>query len=231
MNNLKSVLVCGASTGIGFEMIKNLCSKGHKVYAVSRTVDSLKVLKAENPNYDINVASLDLSGEVSKDLQEFLAEEQLDHVIYNAGMLINKPFLSIDIDEFRSMYEVNVLGLIKVLKIVMKNLSSQFASVTTISSMGGVNGTSKFPGLSGYSSSKGALSVLTECLAEEYKEENIHFNSLALGAVQTEMLEKAFPGYEADISPIRMSEYIINFVLKNSDMYNGKVLPVSMSTP
>ncbi len=54
-----------------------------------------------------------------------------------------------------------------------------------------------FPGLAAYSSSKGAVITLTELLAEEFKETGPAFNALAFGAVQTEMLEEAFPGYEA----------------------------------
>ncbi len=77
--------------------------------------------------------------------------------------------------------------------------------------MGGFQGSSKFPGLSAYSTAKGALSILTECLAVEFEEKKVSVNALALGAVQTDMLEKAFPEYKAPISPIEMAEYIENF--------------------
>jgi len=89
----------------------------------------------------------------------------------------------------------------------------------------------KFPGLAAYSSSKGALLTLTEMLAEEYKEQGISFNALALGAVQTEMLEEAFPGYKAPVSAVEMANYIYNFALTGNKFYNGKILQVSSSTP
>jgi NAD(P)-dependent dehydrogenase (short-subunit alcohol dehydrogenase family) len=73
--------------------------------------------------------------------------------------------------------------------------------------MGGIQGSLKFPGLAAYSSSKGAVITLSE-LAEEYKEQGIAFNVLALGSVQTEMLE-AFPGYQAPISAEGMAQYIL----------------------
>ena len=103
--------------------------------------------------------------------------------------------------------------------------------VLTISSMGGIQGSAKFPGLSAYSSSKGAVLTLTELLAEEFKETGPSFNALALGAVQTEMFEEAFPGYQAPVSAKEMAEYIMDFALKGQKMYNGKILQVSSSTP
>jgi NAD(P)-dependent dehydrogenase (short-subunit alcohol dehydrogenase family) len=103
--------------------------------------------------------------------------------------------------------------------------------VLTVSSMGGVQGSVKFPGLSAYSSSKGAVITLTELLAEEYKETGPSFNVLALGAVQTEMLEEAFPGYKAPTTALDMANYIFNFAQTGQQFYNGKLLQVSSSTP
>jgi 3-oxoacyl-[acyl-carrier protein] reductase len=97
--------------------------------------------------------------------------------------------------------------------------------------MGGIQGSSKFPGLAAYSSSKGALITLTEMLAEEYKESNISFNALALGAVQTEMLAEAFPGYQASTTAREMARFIADFALNGHQFFNGKVLPVAHSTP
>jgi len=103
--------------------------------------------------------------------------------------------------------------------------------VVTISSMGGIQGSMKFAGLAAYSSSKGAVITLSELLAEEYKEQGIAFNVLALGAVNTEMLQEAFPGYEAPISAAEMADYIANFALIGNKYHNGKVIQVSSSTP
>ena len=105
------------------------------------------------------------------------------------------------------------------------------SNVLNISSIGGVQGSVKFPGLSAYSSSKGALNILTEMLAEEYKNRGIHFNSLALGSVQTKMLEKAFPNFKASTSALEMAEYIYNFSTNGYRLMNGKVISVSSTTP
>jgi NAD(P)-dependent dehydrogenase (short-subunit alcohol dehydrogenase family) len=68
-------------------------------------------------------------------------------------------------------------------------------------------------------------------LAEEYKEEGISFNVLALGSVQTEMLAEAFPGYQAPISAGEMANYIYDFTLTGNKYFNGKVLQVSSTNP
>jgi NAD(P)-dependent dehydrogenase (short-subunit alcohol dehydrogenase family) len=89
----------------------------------------------------------------------------------------------------------------------------------------------KFSGLAAYSSSKGAVITLSELLAEEYKERGIAFNVLALGAVNTEMLHEAFPGYEAPLSAKQMADYIYNFALTGNTYFNGRVVQVSSTTP
>ena len=126
--------------------------------------------------------------------------------------------------------QVDVYGVSELTRIVLPFMKKQ-SHVVTISSMGGVQGSMKFPGLAAYSSSKAAVITLTELLAEEYKASGVSFNVLALGAVQTEMLEEAFPGYQAPITAIEMAEYILYFSLNGNKYYNGKLLQVSNSTP
>lgn len=151
-------------------------------------------------------------------------------MIHNAGSLLHKPFTQITSEEFQNVYKVNVFAVAELTKICIPFLSKG-SHVVSISSMGGIQGSMKFAGLSAYSSSKGALITLSELLAEEYKEEGIAFNVLALGAVQTEMLQEAFPGYQAPISAKAMADYIFNFALTGNQFYNGKILQVSSSTP
>lgn len=145
-------------------------------------------------------------------------------------MLINKPFEELSLENFNSVYQTNVMGVVGLIQEVLPFLKKD-AHVVNISTMGGVQGSVKFPGLSAYSSSKAAVITLTELLAEEYKETGPSFNVLALGAVQTEMLEEAFPGYKAPLSAEEMADYIFNFSLTGNKFYNGKLLQVSNSTP
>ena len=123
-----------------------------------------------------------------------------------------------------------MLSVFKLTQLLLPLFSSN-AHIVNISSVGGIQGSVKFSGLTAYSSSKAALISLTECLAEEYKETDLAFNCLALGAVQTEMLEEAFPGYQAPITAVDMATYIFDFSLNGSEFYKGKVLNVSKSTP
>ena len=224
---MKTLLVTGASRGVGFEICKQAAANGHTVIALSRNISPLKGI----PN--IHPFSVDLSNEL--EVVDFVKEisssfKSIDVLINNAGSLINKPFLEISSSDFEAVFKVNVFAVASLTRLMLPMMNAK-GHVLNITSMGGVQGSAKFPGLSAYSSSKGALVILTELLAEEYKESGPSFNALALGAVQTEMLEEAFPGYKAPVSAVQMAEYIIDFALKGHQFYNGKVLPISSSTP
>jgi len=124
---------------------------------------------------------------------------------------------------------VNVIGVMETTQAAVAKMKK--AHIVNISSIGGFQGSMKFPGLSAYSTSKAALCSFTELFAEEYKDTDIKTNCLCLGAVQTEMLEEAFPGYEAPVSAEKMADYIVNFALTADQWMNGKIIPVSLSTP
>ncbi|WP_353085003.1 SDR family oxidoreductase [Flavobacterium sp.] len=225
---MKNVIITGTSRGIGLELALLFASQGHQVAAISRTVAPQLL---GNPN--ITCLSVDISSE--KQLQEVAAFientwKKVDVVIHNAGILVNKPFLKITPNDFEKVYKVNVFGVAHLTQVCIPYMNSG-SHVVSISSMGGIQGSMKFPGLAAYSSSKGALITLSELLAEEYKEQGIAFNVLALGAVQTEMLQEAFPGYNAPTTALEMADYIMNFALTGNKYYNGKVLQVSSTTP
>ena len=156
--------------------------------------------------------------------------DHVDILINNAGQLVNKPFNKTTFNDFESVYKVNVFGAAELIRLLIKSFNSS-CHIVNISSIGGIAGSSKFSGLSAYSSSKGALNILTEMLSEEFKESDIKINSLALGAVQTEMLNDAFPGYKAPLSAKEMAKFILDFSLNGSKFFNGKIIPVSISNP
>lgn len=227
----KNIIITGASRGIGFEMVKLLAKQGHQVFALSRKIATLVALQKEFKN--INVLNIDISDENQLDnVSQFVGNnwKSVDVLIHNAGAIVNKPFADTSAQEFLEVYKVNVFAIAELSKIMLPYLKPG-SHVVAVSSMGGIQGSMKFPGLSAYSSSKGAVITLMELLAEEFKEQKIAFNTLALGAVQTEMLEAAFPGYQAPITAKKMAKYIANFGLTGNQFYNGKVLQVSSSTP
>ena len=225
---MKNIIITGTSRGIGFELALQFANAGHQVLAISR-----KIPQALLGNQNITCLSVDLSNESElAKVTNFLAKswKQIDAVIHNAGSLLLKPFSETTQEDFENIYKVNAFGVANLTRICLPFLQKG-SHVVTISSMGGIQGSLKFAGLAAYSSSKGAVITLSELLAEEYKERGISFNVLALGAVQTEMLAEAFPGYQAPISASEMANYIYDFTLTGNKYYNGKVLQVSSTNP
>ncbi len=228
----KVAIVTGASRGIGYEICRNLADNEHHVVGVARSEDSLNKLEQTNPQY-IHTLPTDLTNqEEANSLVASVKKEfgQVDILINNAGSLINKPFRDLSLDDWRSQMESNVISAINISRQLLP-IFTEGGHIVNISSMGGFQGSAKFSGLAAYSVSKGALSILTECLAVELKDQHIKANALCLGAVQTKMLEEAFPGIEAPVSPKEMGAYIAHFALNGSEFYNGKILPVALQNP
>jgi short-subunit dehydrogenase len=226
---MANVIITGSSRGIGYDLAKIFASNGHNVLALSRNTAPIKAL--DHPNISFFPFDICNKEDLSQ-LRNFLDTQwsSVDILINNAGKLLNKSFLETTTEEFEEVYKVNVFGIAEITRIVIPRMNKE-GHVVSISSMGGVQGSMKFPGLAAYSSSKGAAITLTEILAEEFKATGPSFNVLALGAVQTEMLEEAFPGYEAPVSAPEMAAYIMDFALTGHKLYNGKLLQVSSSTP
>jgi 3-oxoacyl-[acyl-carrier protein] reductase len=227
---MKNIVVIGSSRGIGKALV-SILSKNNTVLALSRNIDKLSIF-SENKN--VTIAKFDVSADTSKqDLTQLIQRtfKSVDVLINNAGVLVNKPILEITKEDIDLSYNTNVFGLIQSCQATIPFMEQTGGHIVNIGSMGGFQGSSKFPGLSVYSSSKAAVASFTECLAEELKETKIKTNCLALGATQTEMLEEAFPGYEAPLSAKEMAEFIADFSLNSLKWINGKVLPISVSTP
>ncbi len=225
----KNIIITGSSRGIGFELTKQLSDAGHQILALSRNTDSLGALNLKG----VHVVEFDLA--IHHDLKKvgnFVKSNwgQVDVLIHNAGTLRNKSFLETTPEDFFTVYQTNVFGVASLTQEVIPYMSDN-GHVVVLSSMGGVQGSAKFPGLSAYSSSKGAVITLVELLAEEFKTTGPSFNVLALGAVQTEMLEDAFPGYQAPITAAEMATFVADFALTGQELFNGKLIPVSKSTP
>ena len=224
----KNIIITGTSRGIGYEMALLFANAGHNVLAISRKTPQI-LIDHEN----ITCLPIDISDENQlQQVNDFVSKtwKKVDVLIHNAGSLLHKNFTEITTQEFQNIYKVNVFAVAELTKICIPFMEKG-SHVLTISSMGGIQGSMKFAGLSAYSSSKGAVITLSELLAEEYKENGIAFNVLALGSVNTEMLQEAFPGYEAPLSAKEMADYIYNFALTGNKYYNGKVLQVSSTTP
>ncbi len=234
-----NVVITGASTGIGYQAALKLAVEGHSVFAIARRKELLEKLKQEaesqNKNAKLNIIAGDISNEkfldeVSKEIKSHV--KTINILIHNAGMLIYKPFEQLSSKDWKDVYSTNVFAVVDLTRKLLPLFSPDIRShILNISSMGGFQGSAKFPGLSAYSSSKAALVGITECLAEELKDKNIAVNCLCMGSVQTEMFRAAFPSFTAALQVEEAAKFIIDFAMEGSKLFNGKIIPVSSSTP
>ena len=223
---MKTIIVTGTSSGIGHQICIQAAKMNFRVLSVSRNTQPLKDIDG------IESFKLDVTDKNS--VEEFVAnlkkrKIKIDILINNAGYLVSELFSDTSYDSFKKTFDVNVFGLAEITRLLIPIIKKD-GHVINISSIGGVNGSKKFPGLSAYSSSKAAVIALTEVLAEEYQD-GPSFNVLALGAVQTKMLKEAFPDYSAETKPEEMAKYILNFAINNGQLFNGKLISVSNSNP
>jgi NAD(P)-dependent dehydrogenase (short-subunit alcohol dehydrogenase family) len=230
-----NIIITGASAGIGREVALCLAGdKKNKIVALSRNKTALLSLAEASENKNIIIMDIDLrlTLDVRKRLKNIISEHlgSVDILINNAGLLINKPFGELKDSEVEDLISVNFQSPLLIMQALLPYMKSG-SHVVNIGSMGGFQGSSKFNGLSVYSSAKGALAILTECLAAEYAEQGISFNCLALGSVSTDMLKKAFPGYSGSMTPAEVARFISEFAINGNKYFNGKVIPVAKSIP
>jgi 3-oxoacyl-[acyl-carrier protein] reductase len=226
---MNKIVVVGTSRGIGKELVIELAKNpDNEIHALSRHNNS-----DFSKHTNVLFHSFDLESPTVREDAKSIFESigTIDYMVNNAGKLINKPFTEITAEELQSCYKVNILGVFHVMQAAVAHLNATDSHVVNISSMGGFQGSLKFAGLSAYSTSKAAICSFTELFSEEYKNEKIAMNCLCLGAVQTEMLNEAFPGYEAPHQPQETAKFIADFLFTGHRFFKGKILPLSVSNP
>lgn len=230
-------IITGASKGIGRDTAIQLAAQGKpiKILTIARNAEKLQDLKTkldQCDNCEAHTIAADLTVPEQSQITAWLDENgPIDGLLNNAGLLINRPFEELDEADWRALIEINLMAPARLIRLILPYFRRSNSHIVNVSSMGGYQGSAKFPGLSAYSASKGALAILSECLAEEFKDIGIKVNCLSLGAVQTEMLAQAFPGYQAPLDSTEMAEYFAWFLQEGHRFFNGKNLPVSVSTP
>jgi len=241
-----NIVLTGASGGIGYyTALSFLKDESNHVFVISRNAKKLESLRTASEDVNSKGKLSIFRGDLKEkqDINNFIKEIEgrvsaIDILVNNAGELINKPFEEIEQSDWENLYATNVFGAVAMIRSLLPLLTAaklksygKRSHIVNIGSIGGLGGTLKFSGLSAYSSSKGALSILTECLAEEFSERKIAVNGMALGSVQTEMFSKAFPGMKASADVRQMAAHIAEFAIGGAAFYNGKNLQVSNSTP
>ncbi|MCG8699568.1 MAG: SDR family NAD(P)-dependent oxidoreductase [Bacteroidales bacterium] len=232
-----NIVLTGASKGIGAALAKQFALlPGVNLFLVSRNEERLTILKQnlQSTGCNVHIIPFDLNQPLHtiKNIDHQISCKHIDVLVNNAGFLVNKSFESISAEEIETSIKTNFSAPAELIKVLLPKMGGDTPShVVNISSMGGFQGSSKFPGLSYYSATKAAIASLTECLAAEYAGKNMFFNCLALGAVQTEMLGKAFPGYQAPLTSEEMAQYIFEFSINGYKFFNGKIIPVALTDP
>lgn len=225
----KIVCITGSSRGIGLSLVKEYLDHGHVVVAVSRNTERIEV-RSDQENNLVRVLANISSEEGIKTVKSHIAElGSLNVLIHNAGQLVYKPFANISLQDLQGVYMVNVFAPFTLTQALLGLMEE--CHTICISSVGGVENSLKFPGLSAYSSSKAALNCLTQMWAEEFRDTKHSFNCLALGSVETEMFGEAFPGVQASCTPEEMAAFIYNFDNSAPSVQNGKIISVSRSNP
>lgn len=234
-----NIIITGASKGIGKELVIEFSkNEENKIFALSRDLKKLEEIKnsciLKNNFSNIEIFSIDLNKypEVEELIQKISNKfGSIDLLINNAAVLGRQSFSKIKMADFKSIFDTNFFSIVHLIQTTLPFFNKKLSHIVNIGSMGGFQGSKKFPGLSAYSSSKSALSNLTECLAEEFAELNIKVNCLALGSVETEMFQEAFPNLEAQNTAKDMAKFIFDFCIYGPEFFNGKIIPVSKSTP
>jgi NAD(P)-dependent dehydrogenase (short-subunit alcohol dehydrogenase family) len=228
-----NIIVNGGTRGIGREVVDNLSQDtNNQIFVTGRNKGLLKDISRSYKNvrtYSIDMSLFDIQ---TKKFEDALMSsfKKVDILINLAGFMIAKDFIDMTNSEGRLIMETNFFGPASLIRVI-KPMMPAGSHIVNVSSMGGFQGSEKYKGLSYYSASKAALACLTECLANEFTVYGISVNCLALGAVQTDMLNEAFPGYKAPVNAKQMADFISGFAMTGHKFFNGKILPVAVGNP
>ncbi len=229
-----NIFINGGTGGVGKELVLRMAKDtSNLILFTGRNESMMSQVAAACVNKNASFIKLDLA-ELSKEkdaIRDIIYDlfPVIDILINLSGSLVVDEFLNISDQDAREMMETNFLGPAALIRMLVP-LMPAGSHIINITSMGGFQGSSKYKGLAYYSASKAALACLTECLAVELSG-TIKVNCLALGSVQTEMFEKAFPGHKSLLQPEEAAEFISYFALNGSKYFNGKILPVAVSNP
>lgn len=185
----RTVLVTGASSGIGREVCRRLADAGHTVHAVARRADRLKALAAKYPT--VRPWAVDVSDESTVD---HLAERigPVDDFVHAAGGARGSaPVLASDSEQWEWMWRTNVLGTMYLLRAIAPRLVEQGrGTIVVITSVAAFQ---TLDGSSGYSTSKHAQSVIVQTLRNELLGTGVNVTEIAPGLVDTEFFIRRFP--------------------------------------
>ncbi len=202
MAGTKTVIVTGASQGIGAAVVQAFLGRGYNVVATSRNVT--KAGLQPSPNLALVDGDIGQAATAEKVAEAAIATfGSIDHVVNNAGIFSAKSFTDYTVEDFRSLVSTNLEGFIFITQLAVKQMLSQGAggSVTTITAALADNPIAGVPA-SIPMITKGGLNSVTLSLASEYAKDKIRFNAVAPGVVNTPMHENDPKDFMKTLSPM-----------------------------
>jgi NAD(P)-dependent dehydrogenase (short-subunit alcohol dehydrogenase family) len=202
MASKKTVIVTGASQGIGAAVVQAFLDRGYSVVATSRSVS--KAGFTPSPQLALVDGDIGQAATAEKVAQTAIAKfGSINHVVNNAGIFAAKPFIDYTADEFRSFVSTNLEGFIFITQLAVKQMLSQGTggSVTSITTSLAEHPIAGVPA-SIPMITKGGLDAITRSLAIEYAKNDIRFNAVAPGQVDTPLHKNNPKQFLKTLSPM-----------------------------
>ena len=225
-------IITGAGRGVGRATALRFAREGARVVLFRRTHAPLDDIAAEiaREGYPF----LSVVGDVSREedvqalfQQAMQAFRRVDILVNCAGVVAVRPFAEMDASTWDHVLGVNLRGTFLCCHEAFRIMAAQRSGViVNLSSLSGVRGVEKFPGLSAYNVSKAGVASLTEILAVEGRPYNIRVCAVSPGAVDTEMLKQAAPHLKAGMTPDDLAEILLFMVDESGRMLSGTNLEI-----
>jgi NAD(P)-dependent dehydrogenase (short-subunit alcohol dehydrogenase family) len=225
--NNQVAIITGAGRGVGRATALRFAREGARLVLFSRTATHLDEVATEITALGGQV--LTLAGDVAREEDVRTLFEQtrtrygrIDILVNCAGIVAVRPFVEMDVATWDRVLNTNLRGTFLCCHEAFQTMVAQKQGVIiNLSSLSGVKGVEKFPGLSAYNVSKAGISGLTEILAVEGKPHNIRVTVVSPGAVETEMLHQAAPHLKAGMTPEELADILLFLVDDSGAKFSG----------
>lgn len=224
----KTVIVTGASRGIGLATAARFHSEGANVALFARNADRLAKIADGEERYHPVAGDVSSKEDVDRLFDECIETFGEPHIlINNAGIVEGAEVSEMSERVWDQHFDVNVKGVFLCTRRAVPLMrSAGGGSIVNVASISGVLGPSKFPGFSAYAASKAAVIMLTEALAPELGPQGIRVNCVSPGSVETDMFASVAPGVEADMQPEEIASTIAWLCSSEARPVNGQNIHV-----
>lgn len=196
------MVVTGASTGIGLDACRELAARGFRVFgSVRRREDARSLEESGATAVVLDVTDAGSVRAAAERVRELRAGTPLVGLVNNAGIASPGPLELLDLEEFRRVFEVNVLGVVAATQAFLPQLKESRGRIVNISSVSGRMAT---PFTAPYAASKFALEAISDCLRRELHPFGVGVVVIQPGNVKTPIWRK---GIDRDLSPVRNTPY------------------------